>query len=455
MSFLKRAFLYVKRKRGKSLLLFVILLVMATFVLTGISIWKASEAMQRELRRNLGGTFQLLTDYSDENPHMHKEQTNDNNFIWYSTEQLSSETVGAIRQIPGVKYCAAEAEVLADFQELSLFPGTVPISEEFRRMTMTEGTWRTGESQWFTGGSLTLEEGRHIGENDRGCALISRDLAEKCGLGVGDWLTTTSTTGKELKLQIVGLFSPRATEKFGEQVTSYEKIQNRVFVDWGSAVAIEDSEAIQGFSTVNITVEDPQDLDGIIAQVRQLPAIDWKGFTIGQDTEAYTSAAAPLSALNELVVTLLAVILAVSALILSLILALWAKTRIHETGVFLSVGIRKSAILGQYLTEVLLIAVLAFGVSYFASNAVSDQIGGRLMELSVQEEQQNRDGTGASASVDVGGVQAPEPELQISIGVGSLGLLCLIGFAVIILAVSVSSVTVMRMRPREILSKMS
>lgn len=82
MSFLKRAFLYVTRKRGKSLLLFVILLVMATFVLTGISIWKASEAMQRELRRNLGGTFQLLTDYSDENPHMHKEQTNDNNFIW-------------------------------------------------------------------------------------------------------------------------------------------------------------------------------------------------------------------------------------------------------------------------------------------------------------------------------------------------------------------------------------
>ena len=46
MSILKRAFLYVTRKRGKTLLLFAILLIMATFVLTGLSIWKASEAAQ-------------------------------------------------------------------------------------------------------------------------------------------------------------------------------------------------------------------------------------------------------------------------------------------------------------------------------------------------------------------------------------------------------------------------
>ncbi len=56
MSIFKRAFLYVTQKRGKTILLFAILLIMATFVLTGLSIWKASEAAQLDLRQSLEGS---------------------------------------------------------------------------------------------------------------------------------------------------------------------------------------------------------------------------------------------------------------------------------------------------------------------------------------------------------------------------------------------------------------
>ena len=38
MSFMSRAWLYIIRKKGKSILLFVILLVMATFVLTALAL---------------------------------------------------------------------------------------------------------------------------------------------------------------------------------------------------------------------------------------------------------------------------------------------------------------------------------------------------------------------------------------------------------------------------------
>ena len=65
MSIFKRAFLYVTRKRGKTLLLFAILLIMATFVLTGLSIWKASEAAQLDLRQSLGGKFDIFVDWSN------------------------------------------------------------------------------------------------------------------------------------------------------------------------------------------------------------------------------------------------------------------------------------------------------------------------------------------------------------------------------------------------------
>lgn len=47
MRTIKRAFLYVTRKKGKSILLFFILLIMATFVLTGLSTQKVSQAEQK------------------------------------------------------------------------------------------------------------------------------------------------------------------------------------------------------------------------------------------------------------------------------------------------------------------------------------------------------------------------------------------------------------------------
>jgi len=125
-------------------------------------------------------------------------------------------------------------------------------------------------------------------------------------------------------------------------------------------------------------------------------------------------------------------------------------------------GIKKSAIIGQYLIEVLLIAVLAFGFSYVTSNAVAGQIGNHLLEQSMQTAPEDEGNiTAGAAAVDVGAdhlIQKPLPAengIEVSVGVENLVQLYLIGLVIIIVAVSASSVTVMRLKPREILSKMS
>ena len=69
--------------------------------------------------------------------------------------------------------------------------------------------------------------------------------------------------------------------------------------------------------------------------------MDWKGFSFLVDNEDYENAASSLEQLSELVSTILMIALIVSIAILSLILTMWARTRIHETGVLLSVGISK------------------------------------------------------------------------------------------------------------------
>ncbi len=193
-----------------------------------------------------------------------------------------------------------------------------------------------------------MAEGRHITTDDTHVAIISQDLAERNELKIGDYLTAHSYsvedqgfTGQEIRVQIVGLFTPNAVEQFGETVTTYDKIQNRVFVDLQTSKEFDGGEINYGFSALHVTIYDPQDMAQVVADVKALPGIDWKAFTVEIDNETYENAAAPLATLNELVMTLLVVIIVVSAIILALLLTLWTKTRIHEIGVFLSVGIRK------------------------------------------------------------------------------------------------------------------
>ena len=91
---MKRAFLYVSRKRGKSILLFFILLILSTFVLTGLSIGSASKQAQKNLRQNIGGSFNIDVNYSDSNPYYHEEESENedgsSDLLMYSTEQVTS-----------------------------------------------------------------------------------------------------------------------------------------------------------------------------------------------------------------------------------------------------------------------------------------------------------------------------------------------------------------------------
>ena len=131
--------------------------------------------------------------------------------------------------------------------------------------------------------------------------------------------------------------------------------------------------SLPGFQSVIFEVNDPAQLDDIVSQLKENDAIDWRAYKVETDNKTYLAAAAPLEKSQTLIISFLLLIVLVSAVVLSLILTMWAKSRIHETGVLLSIGFGKASIIGQYLTEVLLIAAIAFGLSFFP--AASSQAG--------------------------------------------------------------------------------
>ena len=478
----KRAFLYVTRKKGKSILLFFILLIMSTFVLTGLSTQKASQEAQKNLREALGGEFYVSVELSESNPYFRRVDDGEGALDLYTELPVTRDMINAIMEIGGIEKYDASAQTLVS-TNLTIFPGNVPLKGELNNKIYARTVAGTENNSFFQSGIMELTEGKHITGNESNAAVISRDMADQNSLRIGDSISLQAD--EEAEVRIIGIYEIRKPDPAYASVVTYEKLENQIFIDTS---ALQDlfGDMPMGFYEVAFSVYDPAQLDSIMSEVKGLSAIDWRAFEVAADNQTYLDAAAPLQKLQALVSSIIWVIALVSAVILSLILTMWGRSRIHETGVFLSLGIGKMRIIGQYLAEVLMIAVIAFGCSYFTSSAVAGQLANGLLQQNIpaSEEQAagvtitKKDGfsedvvvsikddsalsdmpsgqdTAPEVEVAADGAEADREQISVTIDFYNMLQLYLIGIIVIILSVGISSLSVMRLKPREILSKMS
>ncbi len=478
----KRAFLYVTRKKGKSILLFFILLIMSTFVLTGLSTQKASQEAQKNLREALGGEFYVSVELSESNPYFRRVDDGEGALDLYTELPVTRDMINAIMEIGGIEKYDASAQTLVS-TNLTIFPGNVPLKGELNNKIYARTVAGTENNSFFQSGIMELTEGKHITGNESNAAVISRDMADQNSLQIGDSISLQAD--EEAKVKIIGIYEIRKPDPAYASIVTYEKLENQIFIDTS---ALQDlfGDMPVGFYEVAFSVYDPAQLDSIMSEVKGLSAIDWRAFEVAADNQTYLDAAAPLQKLQALVSSIIWVIALVSAVILSLILTMWGRSRIHETGVFLSLGIGKMRIIGQYLAEVLMIAVIAFGCSYFTSSAVAGQLANGLLQQNIpaSEEQAagvtitKKDGfsedvvvsikddsalsdmpsgqdTAPEVEVAADGAEADREQISVTIDFYNMLQLYLIGIIVIILSVGISSLSVMRLKPREILSKMS
>lgn len=486
MSFLYRAFLYVTRKIGKSALLFAILFIIATLALIGISIGNATSQAQSNLRASLGGKFTVWPSMDPQNPYVKTEQFfEDGQFSigFYNTEAVYPEMIDSIMKVDGIKFYNAELSWSPDADNFKLCKGSMvlPLEEKYKKMVNCIGVSDTEHNEFFTSGTIRLVKGKNLKQTDSYSAIISTDLAEKNGLMLGDKLrfrtaqgdsiSSTASAGRLIELKIVGMFKVQGKCAPKGFQTPYDMTENWIFTDRDSAI-----EAAYGYTgkyhycEANFYINDPSKLNEIVKKVKALK-LNWVPYEINTYSESYKKAALPLERLGSLIHTLLIIIIIVSACILSLILTMWVRDRIHETGVLLSMGISKVNIIGQFLVEVMLIAVFAFGLAYFSGNTIAQNVGNTLMkQQTVQQEHDKSGGFAISLGTEQKKVgetpveaegpldldnPAPVENIKVEVTVDDLFELYRLGILIIILSVGISSVTVMRLKPREILSMMS
>ena len=225
-------------------------------------------------------------------------------------------------------------------------------------------------------------EGRHINPEDDHAVLISTAIAQLNGLQLGDTVTMQCCYDEgdypNVPLKIVGIYEAPDDGEF--HTTSTDK-RHRLIIDHKAMQEIMQRDSIQYDNGVEFFVDDPKNIDTIAAEIRKLD-LDWNCFKLTVDTTAYEAVASSLTAMQSMVTGLIIGIVIVSIGILALILNMWIKQRTHETGILLSIGVVKVQIAAQYIFETLMIAVIAFGLSFFTSGAIAQGTSRRLRRTS-------------------------------------------------------------------------
>ena len=451
MGSFKRAVLYITRKKKKSILMFFILFCIATAVLSGISIKKATSIARQNSSKETANTFEIQ-----------------NNLATNFTGTMPESLVNKVSKVNGIKNYDASVQgiglVFKQLQNVEPKNNTVQYTDkQYKNLFPVEAHKFTEYDTKFMSKSFRLVEGRHLVEGDKNKVLVHKALAEKNNLKVGDRIIGTKDSldynaskdaPSEYDLEIVGIFESQNTDRMGSKL---EIPENLILSDMNTL------NALYGYSKGNsqytsAVFNTNKNVDDVISDVNKIQE-NWSLYNISKSDDTFLALSKSFDSLEKIVNMLLIGSIIVGIIVLSLVLAFWIQGRIHETGILLSIGVGKFKIISQYIIELLLISVLAFGTSYFSSKMISQNIGDAMVsqasKQAVQEVQQGFGGM--SLGYDANSSLATQTVDGIDVDVSLKEVLYdyAIVASIIISSVMISSSSIIRLKPKEILSKMS
>lgn len=325
----------------------------------------------------------------------------------------------------------------------------------------------------FSSSDYVLVEGEGITSSleTENAVMLEESLADTNEIKVGDTIkVTASNDGDKIELTVVGIYKAENITTSNMSGMGVSLDYNRLYVKYNKALEIkeksaeetEDSTAIfrgvtnssSGIDQVVFKVDDPANVDSVL-EFSETTDIDWEKFKVDANTEEYEQMIEPLENVASFAKILVAIVTIAGALIIMLILMLWIKERTYETGILLSLGESKFKIVMQYALEVLLIAIVAFTLSIFTGDIISEKVGDILLEKEIStlnEEAEDTPQMGGRFEMMEG--QNVETISEIDVSVNLEVIMQLYGFGILIVLISsiTPTILVFRYKPKKILS---
>lgn len=440
MNLEKRAFLYLTRKKGKSLLLAIVFLLISFSLLAGSSVYLGIQQISKDLRSNIGASFSIrpYEQFDMDNGQVSSKETP---VIDEKSIQRVISTVGE-----EMKCYNTEHSGYVKGENLAFLAGAGHSEES--NMGTVKAVRDSSLCQNFLDEEYELTAGEHIKPEDKDKILISEALAQQNHLSVGDKVTLTHAKLGSDKGIYTDLIKEKSAYKTVEIKGIYrikndsdnvlnptaKKVENLLFSD--SQLLINLKEQTQGIyeGEISFFIADPLHLDKMVKEIKDIESVDWENHIINTNDFKYSKIAEQLQSMQKVVIALTMITLILGLVVLMLILTLRIRGRMQEAGILLAIGKSKHQIIGQFLLEAFVLLLLGFLLSVIIFLPLADILNSFLFESITQ------------ATIHKNYLQPDFLRFILLFILESLG---------VFISVLVCSGAILRLKPKEILTKMS
>ncbi|MBS5150724.1 MAG: ABC transporter permease [Butyricicoccus pullicaecorum] len=403
MPFYQRAFLYLFRKRAKTILLFLILLLVSSMILGTVMILHAAQTtrISMEQKSKAKAVCEITQD----------------------KDRISSQDISAVKQLPHITFLNRQAEspaYLSDFLPITASDSKKPENSQIHLTAYDD----LGKDSPFATQNYRLTDGTLIQPQSDFSAVIHKTFATMNGISIGDRIRLKNEHGKTITATVRGLFLSGNEHQQDNTLDSLYRIENQIFIDTKSYTTLFDSDQ---FNRLIVYTDQPEQTETLAEKLQEL--LGEKAEVTSSDV-LYQQMKAPLEQIIRITKLMIVFTLLSGTVIVSLILCMWTRSRQREMVIFISLGESKGRIFLQTFLESVMIFLMA---------AIGSCCLGTL-----------------SANVLQTILSASEPTLILapSLQMKEIAILFVSGSLVILTAVLLSLLPVFTANPKDILSKM-
>ena len=340
MNVWKRATLAIVRKPVRSGIIGLLMLMVFTSLVAQVGVSTALRTMSDGIGAGMGIGFTVS---AGENP-------------------ISAEEASRFSRIPGVTKTAYATKTLAQVDGARpVMPRQGPrLDSDLAMQVSVLGTTDSSLSEEFQSGLYRLE-------------LVHRDFALQNGLSVGSTFRLRQE-GRNATVRVAGIFSGNVQ---AQSPLPSDTSENLIYSGRRVTSALTGNDQI---GMIRCLSDNPQDLSAAVSQAKTMAG---GKYDVTDDSARLSGVLQSVQTVRDLVRMVLLSVCLADVLVLAMALVFWIRSRIHEIGTLLALGIDKMRIVAQLAIETGLMAAVAALCSLGTGAMLSGYVSSRLMRESV------------------------------------------------------------------------
>ena len=412
MTIIKRAWTAVTRRRRRSLTIALIMTLIFTLLIGTLTVQQTMAQLKQSVERNIRAGFSI----ANKQP----------------SGEVPMEMARQVQRLNNVKAHNFQAETTAGLpgkQLIDTAGSGVQLDANVAGEAKVTGATQSDLLGEFTGRFYQLEQGKHLTERDQNAALIHKTFAEKNGIKPGDKLDITKD-GRRVTVTVMGIFSGKGEKP---AVLQSDMAENHLITNLAAAQQLTGSQQL---TRATYFAENPHQLKSLTDRTKSLPNVDWQKFSLTDNGAVFTGVLQNIAGIQNILTIATIGAAAAGLAVLSLVLVFWVRGRLHEIGILLSIGTSKRQIIGQFLAELAIIALVSSVFALAIGSVTSSQIS---TALTAQTDQSQR--------IEKTAVQAAPVATYLEAFA--------FGYVVVLLSAIAATAPIMRQSPKQILAKLS